>query len=89
MSDIRATTYEAGVAVTPTDNAVVGARGPFAALYVGGGGNIQVTDAKGNKTISYAVTVGTVLPVQGTIVWSTNTNATNIVALYANPLGGP
>ena len=87
MSDIRGVTYEAGVAVTPTDNTPVGKGGPFAALYVGVSGTIVVTDVKGNKTTYVAAPVG-ILPLQGTIVWNTNTNASSIVALYANPIGG-
>jgi hypothetical protein len=82
-SDIRASTYESGVAVTPTDGAVIAA---FAALYVGGAGTVTLTDLRGVKT-SYSCTQGSILPVQGKIVWSTGTSATNIVRLSARPVG--
>jgi hypothetical protein len=59
---------------TPTPNL-------FAALYVGGTGDIAVVDQSGNVTIFTAVPVGTVLAVSGKRVNSTGTSATNLVAL--------
>jgi hypothetical protein len=87
-SDIRAHTFEGGVAVTPSDTATIG---PFAALYVGsisGGSAVKVTDLKGNKTTYSGLVAGTYLRVQGTRVWATGTTASGIVMLFATPIGG-
>jgi hypothetical protein len=67
-----------GVAVTPSDSVSI----PMTrALYVGGGGNIKVTDI--NSDITYAnLSAGSVLPIQVSKIWSAGTTATNIIALY-------
>ena len=67
-----------GVAVTPSDSVVI----PMTrALYVGVGGNIRVTDI--NDNVMYAnVPSGSILPVQVSRVFATNTTASSIVALY-------
>lgn len=87
MSNILATTYEAGVAVTASDSAADPA-GPFAALYIGGAGNATVLDLKGNATAYHGLLAGTILPVQCARVNSTGLTATNIVGLKAIPIGG-
>lgn len=51
-------------------------------LFIGVGGNIQVTMADGQTVVFKNVNTGSVLPVQATRVWTTNTTATDIVALY-------
>jgi hypothetical protein len=67
-----------GVAVTPSDSVVI----PMTrALYVGVGGNVRVTDI--NDNVTYAnVPSGSILPVQVSRVFATNTTASSIVALY-------
>jgi len=65
--------------VTPSDSVDI----PVTrALYVGVGGNIQVTMADDENTIVFVVVVdGSILPIQVSRVWVTNTTATNIIAL--------
>ncbi len=71
--------YTKAAAVTPSDATVVNAR----ALYIGGAGNVAIkTDAAATAVTFIAPPVGTVLKVQSYIVMSTNTTATNIVALF-------
>ena len=70
-----------GVAVTPTN----GAKIPVTrALYIGGAGDVAVVFAGGGSTpVTLAgAAAGTKLMVQVNEVRSTNTTATNIVALY-------
>lgn len=71
--------YTKAVAVTPSDATVVNAR----ALYIGGAGNVAIkTDSAATAVTFIAPPVGTVLKVQAFNVMSTNTTATNIVALF-------
>ena len=65
--------------VTPSDATIL----PVTrALYVGGGGNINVVMAEDDNTVLFtAVPQGTILPIQVTQVLSTSTTATLIVAL--------
>ncbi len=51
-------------------------------LYIGGAGNIRVTTAGGDDVIFYGILAGSFLPVQVIKVWSSDTSATNIVALW-------
>lgn len=53
----------------------------FRGLYVGGAGDVEVVDMKDNATVFHAVPAGTILPVMGVRVGSTNTTATDIVGL--------
>lgn len=53
-----------------------------ACLFVGTGGDIQVTMLGGQVVIFANVPDGTFLPIQVRRVWSTNTNASDILALY-------
>ena len=67
-------------AVTPADgsNLTHAAR----ALFVGGAGNIKV-DTLGGDTVTFTgVVSGAILPVRILKVYSTDTTATNIVAVY-------
>jgi len=67
------------IAVTPHDtNNIDPARG----LYIGGAGNVKVVTARGTTTTFVGVAAGSILPVGVTRVFSTDTTATNIVALY-------
>lgn len=51
-------------------------------LYIGGAGNIRVLTAGGDDVVFTGVLAGTFLPIQVVRVFSTNTTATNIVALW-------
>lgn len=66
-------------AITPSDTAVIRqTRG----IYVGVGGNIKVQSLTGNLVTFANVPGGTILPVQVEMVYSTETTATNLTALY-------
>lgn len=69
-----------GAAVTPGDSTTLPAtRG----IWVGGAGNLAVIFAGDTTAVTLVgVAAGTLLPIQVTKVMSTNTTATNIVALY-------
>jgi hypothetical protein len=88
MSNILATVYEGGIAITASNTANDPA-GPFAALYIGGAGTAVVVDLRGNSTTYAGLLAGTILPVQCVRVNSTGLTASNIVGLRAAPIGGP
>lgn len=67
-------------AVTPSDSQDLTA--VTTALYVGGAGDLTIVDANGNTTTFKAVPVGTTLNVSAARVKSTNTTATQIVAIW-------
>lgn len=71
--------YDAA-AVTKSDTVDLGylAR----AIYVGGDGNISLITANGTTVLFTGLVAGTILPVRCSRVMSTNTTATNMVALY-------
>jgi hypothetical protein len=83
-SDIKAVTYEGGATPTQSDTTADPA-GPFAAFYVGGAGNVKVTDNLGNAITFVAPIVGQIINVAHSRVWATGTTATNIVCLNAYP----
>ena len=67
------------VSVTPNDSTDIG---PFRGLWVGGAGNVAIIAANDSSAVTITgVAAGTILPIAGTRVMSTNTTATNIVAL--------
>lgn len=49
-------------------------------IYVGGAGDVTAVDASGNAVLFAAVPAGTTLPIQPTMIKSTGTSATGIVA---------
>ena len=53
-----------------------------AVIYVGTAGNVQVQTAQNETVIFSNVLAGTVIPLQVVRVWTTNTTATNLVAIY-------
>lgn len=57
-------------------------RASFDAVYVGGDGNVDITDKDGNSCTYAAVPAGTILPVEGTLVGAGST-ATDILYLFA------
>lgn len=71
--------YENQVAITPTDNTQIG---PFAALYVGGFGDVTLCPGNSTTPVVYkAVPAGTILRVRFQGVNATGTSATNLVGL--------
>ena len=76
-----------GASVTPSDTTDVpsvggdGSKNNGCVLYVGGTGALKVTTAGGSILTFAAVSVG-FFPVQVVRVWSTGTDATDIIALW-------
>jgi hypothetical protein len=67
-------------AVTKSDTTELG---PTRALYIGGAGNVAVMMQGDDAAVTFtAVPVGTILPISVRRVMSTDTTATNIVAIY-------
>jgi hypothetical protein len=50
--------------------------------YVGTGGDMQVTMLGGQTVVFVNIPDGTFLPIQVTRIWATNTDATDILALF-------
>jgi hypothetical protein len=72
--------YANSIAVTPSD--VTPLAQPCRALYIGGTGAVKVTTIDGTSVTFSAVPVGTLLPVQCSLVFATGTTATLIIALW-------
>lgn len=53
----------------------------FRAIYVGGAGNIKITGRNGEVFTLIGVPVGSILPIATSVIWSTDTTATNMVGL--------
>lgn len=51
-------------------------------LYIGTGGNVRVLTSAGDDVVFVGVASGTFLPVNVVKVFSTNTGASNIIALW-------
>jgi hypothetical protein len=68
------------VAVTPNDSTDLADMAN--ALFVGVGGDIRITGDDGNDEVFKNVPDGFFLPCRVTRVYSTNTTATDIIALY-------
>lgn len=51
-------------------------------IYVGEGGDVEVTTAGGDRVIFYGLLTGQFVPVNVTKVWSAGTNALNLLALW-------
>jgi hypothetical protein len=77
-ADATVSAYDA-VAITPSNTTVLR---PTRGIYVGTGGNIAVQMALGNTVTLVGVLGGSILPIQVVKVFSTNTTASNMVALY-------
>lgn len=67
-------------AITKSDSTTyTGIRG----VYVGGAGDLAVKMRESDAAVTFAgVPAGAVLPIRPKLIMSTNTTATNIVALY-------
>jgi hypothetical protein len=77
---LTTSTYGGLFAVTPSDTTLINCN----AIYIGGAGNIAIsTSATATAVTITAPPVGTILPISlnGGRIMSTNTTATNIVAL--------
>ena len=67
-------------AVTPSDSTTLL---PTRALFIGGAGNVKVDMADTGTAVTFTnVQAGTILPIQVVKVYSTDTTATDIVALF-------
>lgn len=55
---------------------------PCSCIYVGTGGNVEVVMKSGTTQIYTSVPAGTFMPIRATMVVSTNTTASNMVALF-------
>lgn len=67
--------------VTPSDT--IELPQPTRGVYVGGAGNIALVGQPGSTAVTFVgVAAGTILPIRASRVMSTNTTASNIVALY-------
>ena len=76
--------YRYAEEVTPTDTANIDTP-PAKALYIGGSGDIALTLSGMEETESVVfsgLNAGEILEVRAKKVWSTDTTATDIVALY-------
>jgi len=66
------------IAITPADADLVA---PVRALYIGGSGNLRISDT-GNCAVTFSnVPAGVILPVMARRVWATGTTASNIIGL--------
>lgn len=71
---------EHAIEVTPNDSADLAVE--CRALYIGADGNVQV-DMVGGETVTFiGLKGGTVYPIRVARVYSTDTTATDIIALY-------
>ncbi len=66
------------IAITPADTDLVQ---PVRAIYVGGSGNLKISDTGGGAVTFSNVPAGVILPVMARRIWSTGTTASNIVGL--------
>jgi len=81
MLDEKDTSPAVGAAaVTPADSDLTVF--PCRGIYVGGAGNVAIVTPQGDTVTFVAVPAGSILPVRAKQIRSTNTTATNIVALY-------
>lgn len=69
------------IAITPSDTTNINGGQLTRGIYVGGAGNISA-EIGGNTVVFNSAVAGTVLPVRCTRINSTNTTATNLVALF-------
>lgn len=73
------------VAVTPSDTAILtynNEPSKTKGIYVGVSGNLAVKNDLGTAVTYVGVTAGTMYPISASYIMSTNTTATNIVALF-------
>jgi len=78
---ISTQTHTSGACRAITPDAPL-ALGTCRAIYVGGAGDISLDDIGGETIVFVGVLAGSILPVQTSLVNSSATTATNLVALY-------
>ena len=65
-------------AITPNDSTVIT---PTRGVYVGVSGDLKVTLIDGSAVTFVGIAAGVVHPLQVVVIWSTGTDATDIIAL--------
>lgn len=71
--------------VTPTQSdSTADPAGPFRAIYVGGSGDVKITDLHGNAATFIDLAAGILHPICCTRIWTTGTDATNILCVPMN-----
>ena len=76
---VQVSNYSRAVAVTKSDETVLNCQG----FFVGGNGNVAIIPLAGGDAVTLTgCVVGTVYAIGAQKIMSTNTTATNIVALY-------
>jgi zona occludens toxin (predicted ATPase) len=86
MSNILAVSYDDASALTPSDSTVY--TKPFAGFYVGVSGNVTVRTARGNVVTFIGCQAGVAHTIAFDKLMATNTTATSIVGLRAEPYTG-
>jgi hypothetical protein len=79
-SQIQPITGQDALAVTKSDTTVYNRK--FAAVWVGGAGDVAIRTAQGTTVTFVGAAAGSLIPVSGDMVMSTNTSATSIVAIF-------
>lgn len=79
MSQYVVGQFDNAVAIIPDDNAVLD---QGVNVYVGGAGNVAITDMRGNVVTFTAPPVGSVLPVRARKVMATDTTATILIGCW-------
>lgn len=70
-------TYASAKAITPSDTV----QQTYRAIYVGGAGNVTVVTSGGDTATFTAPPVGTIIPVETSLVKATGTTATLLIGL--------
>lgn len=86
MSDPRAISYEDAIAITPSDTTTFAK--PYAGFICGVAGNVQITTMRNRQAI-IPCNAGVVYTFPFLQMWATNTTATGILAVSAQPYMGP
>jgi hypothetical protein len=86
VSDPRAISYEDAISITPSDSATFAK--PYAGFICGGAGNVQITTMR-NRVAVIPCNAGVVYTFPFLKLWNTNTTASGIVAVSAQPYMGP
>jgi len=68
------------VAISPSNSVDLTVSG--AVVFIGVGGDVEVTTVSGDTAVFKNLASGSILPVQVRRVWATGTTATDMVALY-------
>jgi len=66
------------IAITPADTDLTA---PVRAIYIGGSGNLKISDTGGGAVTFSNVPAGVILPVMARRIWSTGTTCSNIIGL--------